>query len=186
MNDALSLSTSSVSSDRLDGQIESLKAISLNRNKKQTEKQMRETANQFEEVIFRQLLKEMRKTVPKEGMLDDSHASEMYMDMVDDNLAKQMASANALGIGDMVYNELKEKNEKIADPSEIKTKRDFIEFKNPDGETQKIDYLPLHPTTDTFMNLQNKNRMMELPKASNPYKPLDWHRRVATDQIQND
>jgi peptidoglycan hydrolase FlgJ len=185
MNDALSLPASSTAGDRMDSQIESLKAISLDRNKKLTQKQMRETSNQFEEIVFRQLLKEMRKTVPKEGILEESHASEMYMDMVDDNLSKQMASANAIGIGDMVYNELKEKNEKAVDPREIKKQRDFIELETPDGVAKKMDFIPMQATTETFMKLHNKNQMMDLPKASDPYKPLDWKLRVATDQIQN-
>lgn len=185
MNDTLSLQTSEYSGGRMDSQIESLKALSLDRNQKKTDKQMRETADQFEEIIIRQLLKEMRKTVPKEGILEDSHATEMYTDMVDDNLAKEMAEGRALGISDMVFADLKEKNDKIVNPQDIEKKRDFIELDTKDGSEKKTDFIPLHPTTETFMKLQNKNRMMELPQKSDPFKPMDWHRRVASDQIEN-
>jgi peptidoglycan hydrolase FlgJ len=47
----------------------------------------------FESVFFGMMLKEMRKTVPTDTLLgDDAHEQEIFQGMMDDSVAKQMAS----------------------------------------------------------------------------------------------
>ncbi len=185
MSDSFSLPTSALTTDRIDGQIESLRAMPLNGQKKLSEKQMRDTAKQFEEIVVRQLLKEMRKTVPKNGFIEDSHATEMYMDMVDDHLAKQLADASAIGIGDLIYDELKEKNEKIENPEDIQNNGEFKALPEKDKSPAEPKFMPLARDTETFMKLHSRNRMMELPSAKDPFMPFDRSRRVTTDRIEN-
>ncbi|MBN2326786.1 MAG: rod-binding protein [Candidatus Omnitrophica bacterium] len=185
MNDILSLQSNAAASGRLDGQIESLKAISLRGQKKISDEQMRETAQQFEEIMIRQLLKEMRKTVPQNGIIQDSHATEMYMEMVDDNLAGQLADSQSLGISELIYQEMKQRNDQIVEPGEFKKTQDYMDLKNSNGDEAHNDFIPLEKSTETFLKFQNQSRMFDLPQTQNQYMPINWQRRLGTDQIVN-
>jgi len=47
----------------------------------------------FEGVFFGMMLKEMRKTIPQDTLLgDDAHEQEIFQGMMDDSVAKEMAS----------------------------------------------------------------------------------------------
>lgn len=189
MSDTLSLSSSASLDNRFDGQIASLKAMSLDGQKKtsekMSEKKMRETASQFEEMITRLLLKEMRKTIPKDGFIEESHATEMYTDMMDDHLAKQLSENSSMGIGDMVYNELKAKNDRIANPDATKSSQDFKSLSPNSGFPTEPKFMPLVNDSETFMQFQEKNRMRDLPKAKDPYMPLNGRHSISTDRIEN-
>lgn len=185
MNDILSLPSQAAASGRIDSSIESLKAISLRGSQKMSDEQMRETAGQFEEIMIRQLLKEMRKTVPQNGIIQNSHATEMYMEMMDDNLAAQMADSQSLGISELIYEEMKQKNEAIVDPGECKRSQGYMEIRNSSGDGAGGDFIPLENSTETFLKFQNQNRMFDLPQTQEQYRPIHWQRRLGTDQIVN-
>lgn len=63
----------------------------------------RQTANAFEAIFIRQLLKTMQTTLGGEGMFGSGQAGEMYSDMVDDALADALSEKSFLGISDMMY-----------------------------------------------------------------------------------
>ena len=183
----MSLSSNAMAAKRLDGGLESLQSMTLDSKEKKSDKQLRETAKQFEEVVVRQLLKEMRKTVPNDGFIERSHSTEMYMEMVDDHLAKQLAGANAIGIGDLVYDEMKQKNDSIVNPGEIKDSDNFMNIE----EDKMTDtglaegFMPLESQVDPFMKLHNQNKMIDLPEANDPFMPIDRKLKVTSDRITN-
>jgi flagellar protein FlgJ len=56
---------------------------------------LKSVCQDFESVFFGMMLKEMRKTVPTDPLLgDDAHQQEIYQGMMDDAVAKQMATHN--------------------------------------------------------------------------------------------
>jgi len=78
------------------------------KSKKKTEEEINEVAKGFEGVFLRMMLKEMKKTVDKTGFMgEDSSASQMYEDMMDDQLAEGLGE-EGLGIGQMVKDFLHE------------------------------------------------------------------------------
>jgi flagellar protein FlgJ len=84
--------------------------------KKKTEEEIDEVAKGFESIFMRLMLKEMKKTVEKTGFMgEDSSASQMYEDMMDDHLAEALGE-EGLGIGQMVKDFLHEQARTSFDP----------------------------------------------------------------------
>jgi flagellar protein FlgJ len=63
-------------------------------------------SQQFEAILIKQMLDVMRKTVDKAGLLDGGLAEEFYEDMLYEEYAKIMAESRALGLADMIYQQL--------------------------------------------------------------------------------
>jgi len=179
--DPMNLSTAAA--DRTDGQLESLRMMSLQGKGKLTDKRMKEIGDEFESMLFRQILKEMRKTIPKDGIFEESHATEMYNEMGDDFLAKQLAESQEFGIDKQIYDELKEKNDKIADP-EQKPDGSFKSLKKK-GEGAS-DFIPLNRNNDRFFPIHSQPKMMELNRKQNEFMPLDSRSPISTDKIKNE
>lgn len=70
------------------------------------EKQLRQTAEDFEAVFLGQMLKPMFETVSTDGMFSGGHAEEVYRGMMVDEVGKSIAKNGGLGIADSVYREL--------------------------------------------------------------------------------
>ena len=63
-------------------------------------------ARQLASLFIYQLLREMRKTVPKSGLWDGGRAQEIYEQMIDERLAEEIAGTNQLGLTKMIHDEL--------------------------------------------------------------------------------
>ena len=57
----------------------------------------------FEAIFLKQMLKAMRKTVNKAGLLDGGFAEEVYEDMLYDEYAKSMAKTAGFGLAAKLY-----------------------------------------------------------------------------------
>jgi len=57
----------------------------------------------FEAIFLKQMLTAMRKTVPKDGLLDGGLGREIYEDMLYDEYASTMARTAGFGLADSVY-----------------------------------------------------------------------------------
>jgi len=66
-----------------------------------------ETAQQFEAMFIQMMLKEMRKSIPKEGMFD-SHAVQTYQDMADKQTAIDLAKRGEFGIAQVIKQQLEQ------------------------------------------------------------------------------
>jgi len=74
------------------------------------DQKLREACQEMEAIFVLQLLRQMRATVPKSGLLEESTASRIYKDMLDEEYSKLIAkSPNSLGIEEMLYRQLKQK-----------------------------------------------------------------------------
>lgn len=178
---------SALTAARDDSKIESLRMMSLqNKKGKMSEKQMKDIAGQFETMMVRHLLKEMRKTVPNNGFIERSHATEMYMNIADDHLAEQLGQNQSLGIGNLIYDQLKEMNDKLASKEQLDEKSKFMDIEKPKENKPDKEFIPINePSTERFIDInQNKPNMIPLEPKGNEYIPLGNRTSISTDQIE--
>lgn len=71
-------------------------------------KKLRKACTDFEAVFISKLWEQMRATVPKSGMFN-SQQEEMYRSMFDREFTEKMAQDGGIGLGDMLYDQLKNK-----------------------------------------------------------------------------
>jgi Rod binding domain-containing protein len=70
--------------------------------------QLKVATQQFESYFLHQMLQEMRKSVPKDEELQDSgDQQKIFQDMLDQTLSDSMAKRGDLGIGKMLYDQMK-------------------------------------------------------------------------------
>ena len=70
------------------------------------ETELKKACKNFEAIILQQMLTAMRKSVPKEGLLESGYAQDMYQSMYDEGLAKEMANGKGIGLADSLYHQL--------------------------------------------------------------------------------
>jgi peptidoglycan hydrolase FlgJ len=73
----------------------------------QKDKSLKRTCDEFESVFIQYILKSMRKTVSEVGVLGKSNESEMVTAMFDENLAISIAHAGGIGLGEVLYQQLR-------------------------------------------------------------------------------
>lgn len=66
----------------------------------------KQALQEFEHLLAFQLLREMRKTVPKNELVGDSPESDYYNEMMDDFMAGQMARSGQLGVAKMMEEQM--------------------------------------------------------------------------------
>jgi flagellar protein FlgJ len=75
---------------------------SLPEAKKKELEKLKKACSDFESIFMHQMLKEMRKTVKKTGLIHGGQAEEIFSDMLDQERAKTMT----IGLGDMLFMQL--------------------------------------------------------------------------------
>jgi len=70
--------------------------------------QLRKVSKDFESIFLRMIFKQMRSSVERSSLLGNSRAMEFFETLRDEQLADSLSKAGGLGIGDMVYQKLKE------------------------------------------------------------------------------
>lgn len=69
-----------------------------------------EQCREFESIFINMMLKEMRSTVQKTGLIDGGQAEDIFSDLLYDEYAKDMAKMSGFGLADAVYLELVKSN----------------------------------------------------------------------------
>lgn len=72
----------------------------------QDDKKLRDTCKEMEAVFLNILMSEMRKTVPKSSLTENSSGEEIMKSMLDSELTKNMSQAGGIGLADMMYRQL--------------------------------------------------------------------------------
>jgi Rod binding domain-containing protein len=67
------------------------------------EGKLKKVCGDFESIFIAQMLKEMRKTIPKSGLLDGGSQQDMYLSLFDEELSKNLAKRGGLGLGKILY-----------------------------------------------------------------------------------
>lgn len=65
-------------------------------------KQIKQLAEEFESFFIGIVLKSMRDTVPKDGMINGGNAEDIYRSMLDAEYAKEMSRQRTTGIADNI------------------------------------------------------------------------------------
>ena len=84
----------------------SIENTSENAAKEFQKKRLREVSEDFESLMINQMLKEMRKTVNKSGLVDGGMAEEIFEDMLYDEYAKEFSKTKTFGLAEIIYNQM--------------------------------------------------------------------------------
>ena len=60
----------------------------------------------FESMFINELFKEMRKTIPRGGLIKEGNRDRIYKSMLDQEYANRMAEAGGIGLGEMLFRQL--------------------------------------------------------------------------------
>jgi len=67
---------------------------------------LKKTCAEFESLFLTYILKSMKTTIPG---LDEDHGGEIIKSMFDENLSQEIAKGGGIGIGDLLFEQLKGK-----------------------------------------------------------------------------
>ena len=73
------------------------------------EAKLRDAANDFEAIFIQQMLKTMRKTSFESDLLPKSEGEKVFQSLLDEQYAQISAKSGSLGLGEMIYQQLKPK-----------------------------------------------------------------------------
>ena len=80
--------------------------LTVNKSQERDVAKVKKLANDFESVFLEQMLKNMRSSIQKGGLVDGGNAEEVYTSMLDSEYAKVMAGQRSSGIADMIEHQL--------------------------------------------------------------------------------
>lgn len=78
--------------------------ITNNESKKQ-DKKLISAVQDFESFFLYSLLKEMRKTIPKDELFGGGREEEFFTDLLDEEVGKALAARGGIGLSAMLYKE---------------------------------------------------------------------------------
>ena len=87
--------------------------------KSEDSKKLYEACQDLESVFVNTVVKTMRQSIQKSGLMGDSFAEETYQSMLDEEYSKQISQTKTLGIADMLYKQLSQ--DISSEVSEIKS-----------------------------------------------------------------
>ncbi len=79
---------------------------SVKAHKGQDPEKLKEVAQQFEALFIQQMYKEMRKTIPADGLIQRGNAEDIYAQMQDMEAAKVTAQQGGIGLADLMMQQL--------------------------------------------------------------------------------
>lgn len=68
-----------------------------------------EAARMFENQFVRQMIREMRKTAPGDGLIEESMASKIFKEQLDDQYADKWVDSGGIGLINVIYEQLEQK-----------------------------------------------------------------------------
>ena len=90
---------------QITSQVTSMTATPPALDKAQTD--LKQACQKFEGYFLDLMFQEMRKTVPKDGLLEDqANQQQIFTGMMDQTVADAMSQQGSLGIAQMLYNQL--------------------------------------------------------------------------------
>ncbi len=72
----------------------------------QSDDELENASKQFESLLLNFMIREMRATVPESTLFPPSMAEEIFTDMMDQQIAGEMAQNGGIGISRMIFNQL--------------------------------------------------------------------------------
>lgn len=87
-------------------------------------KALKKAAQDLEQIFLSMMLKTMRNSIPKGGLLEESNQRKIFEDMMYDEYAGQMARAGGIGLADMIVNEFEQRQANMVDFSKQDIKKE--------------------------------------------------------------
>jgi len=85
-----------------------LKQTEKQAEKTEAQEELLEACQEFEAIFANIMLKEMRNTVDDSGLTEKSRAREMFQEMHDEVLTKEISKGNnGIGVAKMLYDQMK-------------------------------------------------------------------------------
>ncbi len=82
-----------------------------NLSKSPDDQKLMDACKEFESIFTYMMLKEMKKTVPEDGIIEKSQGTRMFEEMYLEELSKDMANGNnGIGMAKILYNQFKKGN----------------------------------------------------------------------------
>lgn len=69
-------------------------------------KKLKEACDEFESMMLSMVFKEMKKSIPDDGLIQKTTADEIFDEMYIDEVSKKAASQGSVGISKLLYNSL--------------------------------------------------------------------------------
>jgi flagellar protein FlgJ len=69
-------------------------------------KRLMEACEEFESLFTHMLLRSMRRSVPKSGLIDGGTGEEIFQDMLDEKISVETASTGQLGLAKTLFDQL--------------------------------------------------------------------------------
>jgi len=67
---------------------------------------LKQVCQDFEAIFINSLFQEMRKTVPEDGFLEADMGMDLFQEIMDMEVAREMARKGGLGLGKLLYEQL--------------------------------------------------------------------------------
>lgn len=93
------------------GPVKESKVHEIKPQSTQKEADIKKLSEEFESIFLGLVLKSMRESVQKSGLIDGGNAENIYRSMLDDEYAKQMAAQHHTGLADQIANFLSGQSE---------------------------------------------------------------------------
>lgn len=94
-----SIDTATISSDKeLDSKVDDSRKLELEK--------LRNVSDEFEALLINEMLKSMRKTVNKTGLIDGGMTEDIFGDMLYTEYSKNFSKSKTFGISDIIYKQM--------------------------------------------------------------------------------
>jgi len=70
------------------------------------DKKLKKVCKDFEQIMLNMMYKQMRATIPKSDLIENSFARETFEEMYYEKISEEVAKGAGMGIGDMLYKSL--------------------------------------------------------------------------------
>lgn len=114
-------------------------SIQTAHQKKQAE--LKKASKQFEAIFLNYMMKSMRETIPKAGLLKEGLANNIYTSMFDSYLSEKASAHQSLGLASMIYKQLSGRLQ--MKPENIKLDSHIRPLQRPEGQTDQFKKLSL-------------------------------------------
>ncbi|RQD72282.1 MAG: peptidase [Tindallia sp. MSAO_Bac2] len=70
------------------------------------DERLMDACREFESIFLHMMIRQMRSTVQENGLVEKSHAREIFEDLHDEELANSMAQGQGIGLAQQMYQQL--------------------------------------------------------------------------------
>ncbi len=97
---------------------------------------LKEVCDQFESIMLSMMYKKMKATVPQSSLFEDTASTEVFQDMLDDELM-QRAGNRGIGLSNILFKQLSQQMDRVFVASDISDTIEEMESKTGDNEPDR-------------------------------------------------